>query len=882
MIALLFLAGSALLGLGLVRRVAGRLLNHAEQLLWGLVVGWALTTAIAYMVARVVGDLTFSSILALTILVWIATLALWFRRLKRWREIDFALRPARLHDKAGLLIVLLLFTPLYLELFWTRMLQRGAGGVYSGGGSTWFDLNLHLAISTSFLYGQNYPPVYTPFPSAPLLYPFLPDFQTAILVRAGLDFHAALFTTGVLLALCITGLFYSLAHRLVEQILDEGTAGAVAAKMPQAGAAEKLRSARVQVGAALATLLFLFNGGFGFLYFFGDWRASGRGLFDFWSHLEINYANMEARGIHWTNLIVDGLLPQRTLLFGLALSLICCTLFAVAWQEGKEKRLRWYGWHRLLEAGAVAGALPYFHTHSYIAICFIGTALWLSRPRRAWLLFFIPALALALPQLVSLATHVGQSFVRWQPGWRGHGLGNWPLYWLSNIGLPLILIVPAWLIAPRGWRIFYLAFVALLVFSLLVVVSPNDYDNIKLMYYWHAATSILIAALLVRLANVHRQRILAALLVLASIASGVLALQHERLSHRLLFSDEEMAAASFAREGTSPRALFLTAPAFNQPILCLAGRRVLRANTDWLWSHGYEFREREADIKMIYAGGEEALALLRYYGIQFVYLSTRERDELRASQDFFERNFAAVYRSENISIYDTRRPTGAERAEAINDSGSVFAGGPREFAARVGKDPFQLLTEFRSAGYTLYLYYKVSFNRMPRYEEFMEDMKTLGRGVFVGRDGWEQALENSKSALLRAWTERAEFKALYDGAGDEQFVDALYSNARVAPSGQERAGAIAALKGGHQSRAETVRRIAENRELAGREYEPAYVLMHYFGYLRRDPDDPPDGNLSGFNFWLGGLHETNDYRGLSRAFLESNEYKDQIKKEPPR
>jgi len=342
-----------------------------------------------------------------------------------------------------------------------------------------------------------------------------------------------------------------------------------------------------------------------------------------------------------------------------------------------------------------------------------------------------------------------------------------------------------------------------------------------------------------------------------------------------------MDAARFAREQTPPRALFLTAPAFNQPILCLAGRPVLRANTDWLWSHGYEFREREADIKMIYAGGEEALALLRYYSVQFVYLGTRERDELRARQDFFERNFTAVYRSENISIYDTGRPVGAERAEAISDSSLMDTGGPREFAARVGKDPFQLLTEFQSVGYALYLYYKVSFNRMPRYEEFMEDMKALGRNVFVGRAPWQQALENNRSALLQDWTKRAEFRALYDGAGNEQFVDTLYSNAHVEPSRQERASAIAALEGRDGSRAQVIRRVAENRELAGREYEQAYVLMHYFGYLRRNPDDLPDGDLSGFNFWLGGLRETNDYRSLSRAFLESSEYKDQIKKEPP-
>jgi hypothetical protein len=34
----------------------------------------------------------------------------------------------------------------------------------------------------------------------------------------------------------------------------------------------------------------------------------------------------------------------------------------------------------------------------------------------------------------------------------------------------------------------------------------------------------------------------------------------------------------------------------------------------------------------------------------------------------------------------------------------------------------------------------------------------------------------------------------------------------------------------------------------------AFVLMQYFGYLRRNPDDAPDGNFNGYNFWLNKLN----------------------------
>lgn len=877
MIALLFLSGSAILGSGLARLLMGRLLSHAEQALWGLVLGWTISTVAAYATARALGDLTLGLILVLTGLVWITAFLLWFRELKRLRHLRTYVPALSRPENKGLPLVLLLFAPIYFELFRTRMLQKGAGGIYSGGGSTWYDTGLHLAISTSFLYGRNYPPIYTPFPPAPLVYPFLPDFQTALLVRAGLDFHSALVITSVALALAITGLFYSLARRIAQTLLTASPREQEPAAMAQAAKnrGRKL-SQRVQWSAALATLLFFLNGGLGFLYFFRDWRRSGKSLLVFWSHLETNYANMDQRGVHWANLISDGLLPQRPILYGISLTLICLTLFAIDWQEstgGDMMRRKWNGWRSLLGAGVLTSALPFFHVHSYIAVGLISTALFLLRPRRVWLVFFAPAILLALPQLISLLGHVSAGFLRFQPGWKGHNEAIWPLYWFRNIGLPLLLIFPAYFAAPAHWRRFYLAFVALLIFSLLIVTSPNDFDNIKLIYYWYAMTCILNACWLVSLASEHGQRVLAALLFIASIATGVLALQYERLDRKLLFSDEELAVAAFVRQHTEPRALFLTAPAFNQSVLCLAGRPVLRANTDWLWSHGYEFQEREADVKTIYAGEAEALALLRYYGVKYVYLGQQERDGLRARQGFFDQNFPVLFRSANIAIYDTRA-----LAETADNSGLLSGGArPREFASRMGKDPYQWLVEFPRTSYAVYRYYKVSFGHPPKYQEMLDDLRTVGRGVYVDAPGWEEVLENNLASVVEAWISRADFKALYDDRTNEQYVDALYANAGLEPPLRERAEIITALNTHALTRAAALRRIADDQKLYRREYNTAYVLTHYFGYLRRNPDDPPESSWAGFNFWLDILNQTGDYRGLSRAFVESGEYQDQIK-----
>jgi len=54
------------------------------------------------------------------------------------------------------------------------------------------------------------------------------------------------------------------------------------------------------------------------------------------------------------------------------------------------------------------------------------------------------------------------------------------------------------------------------------------------------------------------------------------------------------------------------------------------------------------------------------------------------------------------------------------------------------------------------------------------------------------------------------------------------------------------------------------------------VLMQYFGYLRRNPNDAPDGNFVGYDFWLDKLNSFNgDFNRaeMVKAFLSSAEYR---------
>ena len=116
----------------------------------------------------------------------------------------------------------------------------------------------------------------------------------------------------------------------------------------------------------------------------------------------------------------------------------------------------------------------------------------------------------------------------------------------------------------------------------------------------------------------------------------------------------------------------------------------------------------------------------------------------------------------------------------------------------------------------------------------------------------------------------------------EQFVDRMFLNAGVTPLAAERQAAINEFGAGASNTADAaargraLRRVAENPTLAQQEFNKAFVLMQYLGYLRRNPNDAPDGNFDGYNFWLGKLNQFNGNfvnAEMVKAFILAGEYK---------
>ncbi len=77
-------------------------------------------------------------------------------------------------------------------------------------------------------------------------------------------------------------------------------------------------------------------------------------------------------------------------------------------------------------------------------------------------------------------------------------------------------------------------------------------------------------------------------------------------------------------------------------------------------------------------------------------------------------------------------------------------------------------------------------------------------------------------------------------------------------------------------RAQALRQVAENQNLATAEFNRAFVLMQFFGYLRRNPNDPQDTDYTGYEFWLNKLNQFNGNfvaAEMVKAFITSVEYR---------
>jgi hypothetical protein len=176
--------------------------------------------------------------------------------------------------------------------------------------------------------------------------------------------------------------------------------------------------------------------------------------------------------------------------------------------------------------------------------------------------------------------------------------------------------------------------------------------------------------------------------------------------------------------------------------------------------------------------------------------------------------------------------------------------------------------EFQRTGYVVYRMHRAAFGTWPNTTtranltagQFMTDRPLLPEGA---------DLAQSTINFANAFVQRPAFLQVYPASmTNADFVNQLFDQAELVPYTAERQQQIEAMNNSGKTRAQVLLDVIEIAEFKTREYNRSFVLMQYFGYLRRDPDQ------GGYDFWLNILNnrEPNNYRSMVCGFITSAEY----------
>jgi hypothetical protein len=190
--------------------------------------------------------------------------------------------------------------------------------------------------------------------------------------------------------------------------------------------------------------------------------------------------------------------------------------------------------------------------------------------------------------------------------------------------------------------------------------------------------------------------------------------------------------------------------------------------------------------------------------------------------------------------------------------------------------------------------YQGALGRQPKLSEFIPDAQLVGNGIVVNGQLSAAKINQNKADFAAQFvncTEAtkyrcAEFKAIYDGLSDTQYVDKLFQTTGVNASASDRTALVNGLNGGTETRTSVLQKVVDGINVIAEgnqqftttygqafynsEFNRAFVQLEYFGYMKRDPDD------AGNAFWLGKL---NQFGGnfvnaeMVLAFISSPEYR---------
>ncbi|MEM0148932.1 MAG: hypothetical protein QW346_01565 [Candidatus Micrarchaeaceae archaeon] len=644
LLGLLFIALSALLGIGILLRI-----DFAEgaiaKFAFGLPVGMIISSFIllALYIANGYFD---NAIFYLTLIVLaLISIALFYpfkfsgfsiygtgkgkrerkslRNLIVWSSIVYAI------------IAFVLLSSLYMK----------NGTLYCIGPAICSDLMYHIGIGNSLIY-THFPPKYLFTINAINVFPFISDFYTAVLIKFGLGLQLAVLLPDLMLFFsAVLGAGF-LTYRITKNVFVSAASLFIfwfGSDYFMAIILYSLSSVSSLVPNVLPPLS-TFLGSYGV-------SATGAGAI-------LSSAQFITSG--WTSIIYQMLLPQRDFVMGLPIGIMLIyAIYLIAFEKVRFNK------KELVFMGVMAGTLPLVHPVTLEVIGFVGLfafAYMLNDKKLRkqavyeFLVILIPMLFIVMPQLAYMTRQelaagwyrfVYQSFIPATGNVllsAAYGIANILVYWVEMIGIPLILAGIGLKFAPKKAKILFVPFLMLWIFITVFAVQPNPTDSNKIFVYVFLILSVLAAYPLLWLYR--RKALLAKIAAIAIIASISLNFafiyRYWALSPLPWITDAAFNAVTFILHNTNQSAIFAVSNNYSllQIVSSLAHRQTLISIEPYVAIDEYTYPLPLLDRINAQVFDNGNCSVIREYNISYIFY---QESNTSGEKVFENSNFVMLY-----------------------------------------------------------------------------------------------------------------------------------------------------------------------------------------------------------------------------------------------
>ena len=490
------------------------------------------------------------------------------------------------------------------------------------------DFGLHLALTRSFSWGNNWPAQLPFYPGEPLPYHYGVDLAVGLMERAELRIDYALNGVSVIFFTLLLYLIYRLSGILFGP--------------------NPLRD-------ILSVSMFLLSSNLTFVEFLKGKTFNIALLAEAWRLPDYIHKGPFDGSIISIFSSLNPVLNQRHLIVGLALSLLL-----LSYLLEKFLRRRALSPITMIVIGILIGISSRIHSLIAASTAIVVLIL-LILFRRSKLIFpfALPAILSTFPHLQLLVGKEGRSISEFlNPGFLTAPSGtvfDWLSYWWHNAGLTLIFLPIGIYLAKPDQRRIFVSFFALFGVANLFQFSWRMEHNQSIITLFFIVANIFVAQALVHLWKGRvPAKIAASMAAIMMTGSGFLNLMVVKNDFQYRVSDAPKdKLIEWVKNSTPVDAIFLARQDLYDPVT-LAGRKNYLGASYYLEVMGYDIASRQKLVRQFFeADDAEVFVSMMSEGIDYVILPNGPVDNFPyvIKRSIFHSNLKPVYQDEEVTVY---------------------------------------------------------------------------------------------------------------------------------------------------------------------------------------------------------------------------------------